>query len=293
MQKEIKNLLTNLDKKIPSLDANEIIKEFEKIPLVIFGRIQINRPPEYPNLCNWFAHMPPSELQSIWNGSSDQQLMSQSLTLIKTILNTYNSFSEKSLKDSLFLDFGCGWGRLIRLMNKYIPENQIYGVDPWEKSIALCREKKVRANFYVSDYIPRDLPTPEGLKFDFIMSHSVYTHLSEKVTKISIETLKNHLTESGILAITIRPLEYWNYKFKNNNSSMSEDEILRLKEDHNNNGFAFYPHNKTPIEGEVTYGDTSMTLDYINKNFSGLEVIGVEYNEGDSLQLIVFLKKAK
>lgn len=31
---------------------------------------------------------------------------------------------------------------------------------------------------------------------------------------------------------------------------------------HNSSGFAFAAHNRPPIDGEVTYGDTSISLDY-------------------------------
>lgn len=291
MQKEIKNLLLNLENKITSLDSYELIKEFEKIPLVVFARIQIDRPLEYPNICKWMAQMPSSDIQKDWTGTSGHKLMDKSLAFIKTIISTYNSLSETTLIESNILDFGCGWGRLIRLLNKYVPENQIHGVDPFHKSIEICQKTNVRANLYQSEYIPRNLPTSQEMKFDFIMAFSVYTHLSEKVTKISIETLKNHLTDTGILAITIRPIEYWNFIMQKKDSFITNEEIKKLKDQHNNNGFAFYPHNRKPIEDEVTYGDTSMNLDYINKNFLGLKIIGVEYNEGDSLQIIVFLKK--
>ena len=73
--------------------------------------------------------------------------------------------------------------RLIRLLYKYVPVNNIYGVDPWDKSIEICEESNIKANLYISEYIPRTLPTPQNIKFDFIMAFSVFTHLSEKVTK--------------------------------------------------------------------------------------------------------------
>jgi hypothetical protein len=49
------------------------------------------------------------------------------------------------------------------------------------------------------------------------------------------------------------------------------------------------PHNRPPIDGEVTYGDTSMSLEYIARNWNGWHVVGTDYNLVDPYQLVVFL----
>jgi len=47
---QFKKILNELDKKISQLNSKELLVEFKKIPLDIFGRIQIDRSKEYPNL---------------------------------------------------------------------------------------------------------------------------------------------------------------------------------------------------------------------------------------------------
>jgi SAM-dependent methyltransferase len=292
MLKEFEEILSRLDKKILNLDAKEVQKEFEHIPLDLFGSIQIDRPPEYPNILHWLPQMPSSDIQRSWTGSADHILMKQSLAFLKTIVSTYHAIACTPLRLSNILDFGCGWGRLIRLLYKYVPEDCIYGVDPWPKSIEICQKTNVRAKLFISEYVPRSLPTPLNLKFDFIMAFSVFTHLSEKVTKICADTLRNYLTDTGIIVMTIRPIEYWSSILSSKGSHLTKENIIKLVADHNQKGFAFYPHNREKIEGEVTYGDTSMSLDFIRDNFAGLDIAGVEFNEADTLQLIVFLTKS-
>ena len=292
MHKEFEEILSTLNKTIIHLDAKGVQKEFENIPLDIFGRIQIDRPSEYPNIFHWLPQMPSSDIQRSWTGSADHVLMKQSLVFLKTIISAYHAIACKPLGLGNVLDFGCGWGRLIRLLYKYVPADRIYGVDPWLKSIEICQETNVRANLFLSEYVPRSLPTPENLKFDFIMAFSVFTHLSEKVTKICAETLRNYLTDTGVVAITIRPVEYWDFMRNGKESSFTREDIIKLLTDHDQKGFAFYPHNREKIEGEVTYGDTSMSLEFVRDNFVGLDIVGVEFNESDPLQLIVFLKKS-
>lgn len=91
--------------------------------------------------------------------------------------------------------------------------------------------------------------------------------------------------------MTIRPEEYWSYILNNVKSHLNEKDIMQLLADHEQKGFAFYPHKREEMEGEVTYGETSMTLDFISNNFAGLHIAGVEINKVDNLQLIVFLTK--
>ncbi len=289
---EIHNALYKLDQKISRLDSKEIQKELENIPLDIFARIQVDRPSEYASIMHWLPELPSENDQRIWTGSSGHELMNQSLAFIKTIISTYNDLTNNTLNQSNILDFGCGWGRMIRLMSKYVPTDNIYAVDPWDKSLEICTETGVKANFGLSDWIPRSLPTPEGKKFDFIMAFSVFTHLSENVTKVCAATLRDYLTDDGILAITIRPVEFWQFRLDHKIEGVTKKQTRQYISDHKEHGFAFFAHNREKIEGEVTYGDTSMSLDYIKNNFTGLDIKRVEFNETDRYQLIVFLTKS-
>jgi len=79
---------------------------------------------------------------------------------------------------------------------------------------------------------------------------------------------------------------------KHSPNAVTKNETMELINYHKTNGFAFTPHNIEKIEGDITYGDTSMTLDYIRNNFKGLEIERVEVNEVDLYQVIVFLKKS-
>jgi trans-aconitate methyltransferase len=292
MHKEFENALATIESKITELNPQEIQQAFANIPLDIFAELQLDRPPAYPNIMQWLPEMPSADVQIAWTGSANHVLMDQTLAFIKTIISTYHEISCKPISSGTVLDFGCGWGRIIRLLCKYVPVDKIYGVDPWHESIEISQQTRVPAHLLLSDYLPRTLPTPEGLKFDFIMAFSVFTHLSEKVTKICAYTLRDHLSDSGILAITIRPIEYWDFALNLENSAFSQKDIEELQDAHEQKGFAFSPHNREEIEGEITYGDTSMSLQYIKDNFIGLDIVRVEYNKADSLQLLVFLQKA-
>ena len=103
---------------------------------------------------------------------------------------------------------------------------------------------------------------------------------------IVLKTLHNYILPGGVLAITIRPKEYW--KFHDDRNIAKEMEAM-----HGEKGFAFAPHNLEPIDGDITYGDTSMSLEYIKRNFTDWTISRIEYNLVDALQIILFLEPVR
>jgi SAM-dependent methyltransferase len=290
MYKEFEQILKNLDAGIHSHDEIQLRKAFEMVPLEIFGKIQIERPAEFPNLMGWLPVMPSVEDQQLWTGNYDHELMRQSVNFVRTTVSKYHEIACKPLNQSTVLDFGCGWGRLIRLLYKYVPVNHIYGVDPWENSIDLCRATKLHGNIFLSDYLPTTLPVPDSIKFDLIIAFSVFTHLSEKSFSMSASVLQEYLCENGILALTIRPREFWEHIY-GTTPFFSKIPLTAVLEDHDHDRFAFFPHKKKTFMGEVVYGETSVTLNYLQKAFPGMRIINVEWSEIDPMQIMVFLQK--
>lgn len=100
---------------------------------------------------------------------------------------------------------------------------------------------------------------------------------------IVLNTLRKYIYEDGLLVLTIRPKEYWHFHA---NGSIAPEMIGQ----HDKGGVAFRTHNRPPIAGDITYGDTSMTLAYIEENFPQRSIVAVECNDVDPFQVILFLK---
>ena len=66
----------------------------------------------------------------------------------------------------------------------------------------------------------------------------------------------------------------------------------RMMAEHDRKGFAFVPSNRTPIDGDITYGDTSMSVDYVAANFPRWQVVGEHCNPIDPYQLLLFVRPA-
>ena len=273
--------LRKIDGEIKKTPRGEIPELFRKIPLETFGKLLLDIPSQYPHIKAFFPSMSTNEVQDHWTGNHGEILLSQSLAFMKTMLAGFGALTGKKIENARILDFGCGWGRLIRLCYKYIPVDNIFGVDPWDESIKECINHGIKASLAISDWVPRSLPFEQ--KFDLIFAFSVFTHLSEKTTQIVLETLSKYIAKDGLLVITIRSKEYWHLY----NQGASESEMMKV---HDKKGYAFMPHERPPVDGDITYGDTSISVDYFEKYISNWKVESVEFNEVDQFQVILFLK---
>jgi hypothetical protein len=273
--------LARIDARLAVSLPDSIPELFGRIPLEEFGKLLLHVPETYPHVRACLPTMPSDQVQDNWTGSHGEALLWQSVAFVKTMLSGYVDLSGRRFRDAVILDYGCGWGRILRLLYKFVPVQNIYAVDAWDQSIELCRQHNVMGNLAVSAWVPTSLPFDR--RFDLIFAFSVFTHLSEKTCRALLSTLRRHIAPNGVLLITIRPKEYWKY----HEGAVIADSMIKA---HNETGFAFTPHNRPPIDGDITYGDTSMSLAYIESSFPEWQIEAVECNQIDSLQVLVFLR---
>lgn len=273
--------LSQIDKEMALVQPSAIPRLFRRIPLEIFGTVLLDIPSRFPNMKAFFPSMASEEVQRNWTGAHGNNLLLQSTAFVKTLVSGYAEITGENIENAKMLDFGCGWGRIIRLLYKFTSFENIYAVDPWDESIKQCREHGIKANLALSEWVPRTLPFT--CHFDLIYAFSVFTHLSEKTAHTALKTLRNYISNYGVLAITIRPKEYWYVHDKGTLAS----EMIRS---HEEKGFAFTPHGHTPNDGDITYGDTSISMDYFYSHFPQWRIVCVDYNLIDPYQVILFVK---
>jgi hypothetical protein len=163
----------------------------------------------------------------------------------------------------------------------------VFGVDPWDKSIELCKHDGLGANFLQSEYLPESLPVGRR-RFELIYAFSVFTHLSDRAARASLATLARYLKDNGLLVITIRPVEYWQHNKEVQKAGVAERQIAL----HREKGFSFLPHERAAVDGDITYGDTSLKTEWLSDNFPQFTIKGVDRSLDDSLQRYVFLQRS-
>lgn len=272
-------------------DLDGVLAILRELSLDDFGVVLLQMPlAELPALSGLLPKMADEQVQRNWTGDAGYPLLRQTLTFVRSASVRYQQLTGRSLQDASILDFGCGYGRIMRLMAFFSSPRDIWGVDPWDQSISICRQDRMFGNLAISDYLPRTLPVG-ARKFDLIYAFSIFTHLSERTTRLALATLGDYLSEDGLLVATIRPREYWQHVGDMQPVGQEKDRLLDQLRHHDETGFAFVPHDRAPVEGEVTYGDTSMTLDWLAAAAPGLRIKGYDHSIDDPLQIIVYLQR--
>ncbi len=283
----VRNIVAEAEHRIAGQGVEAALAVLRELPFDDFGALFLSFPnPEFPHLSANLPAMASAETQRNWTGSDGYPLLKTTLNFTRIASHVFLQERKRSLSDARILDFGCGYGRILRTMYYFTNPTNLYACDPWDVSINLCKEAGILAHLAMSDYLPTRLPF-EG-RFDFIYAFSVFTHLSERATRQCLDTLIHAVDPAGMIAITIRPVEYWQA-----DQAIPEGERRQRINAHERDGFAFWPHQRAAVDGDVTYGDTSMTIDYLQRNFPQLKVVRVERTLEDPYQFLVFLVPAQ
>ena len=113
----------------------------------------------------------------------------------------YEQTSGRALTtETSILDFGCGWGRIMRFFLKDIDPGRLHGTDVSEEMVAFCRREFRWGTFNRNDPFP---PTKFGDgMFDLIYALSVFSHLSEDAHLKWLAEFKRILVPGGVLIAT-------------------------------------------------------------------------------------------
>jgi SAM-dependent methyltransferase len=287
-------LLSFIEDYLATMEADETIQDRETalrrlrvIGLNDFSAVLWSMPlSRYPHISSLLPRMASAQVQRRWTGTDAATLLAQSLSFMRSVSCNYSDLAGKTIAGKRILDFGCGYGRLTRLCWFY--SDDVWAVDPWDEALDLCREAGLTHNLYKSDELPSTLPVPED--FDVIIAFSVLTHTSERATKTVLKAMRKHLRPGGVACVTIRPIEYWACCYSSaNKASLSSTD---LEDRHRDAGFAFAPHNRQAVDGDITFGDTSMTLDWFKKNIPEWSIVAYDRSIDDPMQRYLFLQGA-
>lgn len=267
-------------------NIDDIFSRLREAGLTSFGQLLISLPSkEFPAISDLLPSFSSEQVQRNWTGSSGPALLSQSLDFVRFCSTAYTDITRKSLQNKRILDYGCGYGRLSRLFYYYTNYNNLHGVDPWVESIKECKAHGLDRNYHLSEFLPENLPV-KG-KFDLIFAFSVFTHLDEDYARKCLKTLCNYLEKDGVLIITIRPVEFWDYRDSHIGMKLNQNEVEDLKTAHNKTNYAF---RSQPSGIDSGYGDTSMSIEWIKNNLPECNINLIDYSDKDIYQTYVCLQ---
>jgi Methyltransferase domain len=263
----------------------EAIAAARSISLDEFGELLAELPrSDLPNLSKVMPRNTPPDIQHVWTGAWGPELLKQSVYFVNAMVSSYRENTSKPLRHSNVLDFGCGWGRLLRLMLYYTDPQHLYGCDPWDSSLEHARKAAIPARLAKSDACPDVLPFAE-VAFDLVYAFSVFTHLPERLALSCLSAIRKNMSVDGSLLITIRPVEYWLEALHPSFAHADRESLVRS---HEERGFAFVASGDYAENGP-TWGETSMSRDYL-ESLPEWQVTRMGRSLVDPYQILVWLK---
>ena len=150
--------------------------------------------------------MPEESIQLRFAGSTGDATLDAAFSAY----TLFNQIAQKNLDNSAklnkVLDFGCGWGRIIRFFLKNVEPSGLWGIDCFPDVIEICNQTNKWCNFELIDPMP---PTSfSDDTFDLIYCYSVFSHLSEEAQLNWLEEFSCKLRPGGLLIATTWPREF-------------------------------------------------------------------------------------
>jgi SAM-dependent methyltransferase len=135
-----------------------------------------------------------------------------------------------------WLDFGCGYGRVIRFLIERVPPERIFASDVIKEGVDFCK-----AEFGVNPvHSQSDLSLLRLGSFDFIYAISVITHLDERNSNSFLDLIGESLTPGGIALFTTHGR--WSLENPGLYGGEYEERQADIARSVRQRGFAFLPY---------------------------------------------------
>ena len=122
-------------------------------------------------------------------------------TLVRVLLQKH-----RQLPVAAILEFGCGWGRMLRLFLRDVEPQNLWGIDCLPAAIEICRGTNRYCNFrLVAPFPPSSL---DDNTFDLVYAFSVFSHLSEAAHDKWLTEFSRILRPGGLLVVTTRSRDF-------------------------------------------------------------------------------------
>jgi len=269
-----------------NISRPEALRQLRRYGLMTFSEAMILLSKQrFPKLASILPIMTPDDITKRWTGNSGAVVMVQGVSFARACSDHYAMISGSSMREKRILDFGCGYGRFLRLFSYY--SDEVYGVDAWDSSLDLCRQAGLGDWVGKTEVILDKIPHTGT--FDFLSAFSVFTHLSEKAAIAALMGLRRSAKVGAIFAITIRPPGFWEFA-ANGSLKTRANEARSMLLKHNMDGYAYLPSLQSSGNMLDHFGQTSISLDWFERNSFGWQVRSTDGSFDDPQQRYVFLQ---
>lgn len=273
----------------------------------VFGRVDDERwwwyntgsSRKFATFRNILPTLPDEETQVGFIGSSGDAALAEAFRTYVQVKSLAAKHGRPIGRTTSILDFGCGFGRMLRFFMKDVPTANLTGIDVMPLAIELSKANNPWCNFELTTALPPTRFADES--FDLVYLYSVFSHLSEEAHLLWLAEFQRIMKPGGILIATTWPRNYIERCERARNGDTRATHPRSL--------FAFPDTHEALRQydtGEVChsaiggggalldsfYGETCIPADYVKKNwtrfFEFREFIPGQYDE----QSVIVVRKA-
>lgn len=149
-----------------------------------------------------FPRFPSGETQRFVHGSfSDEVSVRGAFRFYQEVRRASETAGCQFDENRTLLDFGTGWGRIVRPFMRDFSLARIYAAEPSEELCVIARELNSFINIVNSDYSP-PLPFRSGM-FDYITAYSIFSHFPAELFESWFREFYRLLKPGGLVCFTI------------------------------------------------------------------------------------------
>lgn len=211
---------------------------------------------------------PDGELQIATVGNSNKRAIREAFQFYLFVKDKCAHLGDPVGPDTMVLDFGVGWGRIVRCFLK--DTGNLFGVDINEVLLRAAADTGCPAKLSKID--PWGALPFKNQLFDLVYAYSVFTHLPERAQDHWLAEICRTLKPGGILVATVQPPRFLNHVRSIDPTKESTHQWLKdlhqclaenpkIRDDLEKEGNVY-------ISGSETYGDRVMTEAYLRRHWA-------------------------
>lgn len=145
----------------------------------------------------------PDEAQQIeTNGSAGEGALRHAFPIYQLFKALFERHGGPLARCERLLDFGCGWGRILRFFLRDVEADRLWGLDTRDEMVSLCRQILPGCHFERAGPWP---PTAlDDASTDIVYAFSVFSHLAEDMHARWLEEFHRILKPGGLLVVSTR-----------------------------------------------------------------------------------------
>jgi SAM-dependent methyltransferase len=146
--------------------------------------------------------LPPEELQRNSVGASGFAALAEGYQMFRLVRGVCERYGRHTSQDAVILDYGCGWGRIIRFFLTVYDNRNVYGVDVDPDMVAYCQSLIGTGRYAPTSGRP-PLDFEDG-SIDVLYAYSVFSHLAPGLQDALIAEFYRIVRPGGFVFLTTR-----------------------------------------------------------------------------------------